>query len=107
MKRMLITSVSAAGLICGIGSAAHATQLQCSGFHQATGYAGRNPPETAVVSHEGGYWSIHYALRDGMTVERRAQFDVTDVYEPGRPEVRSLPANFIAIAGGRCDRDHT
>jgi gag-polyprotein putative aspartyl protease len=78
MKRILITSVSAVGLICGVGSAAHATLLQCSDFHQSYGYAGRNPPATAVISHEGGYWSVHYVLQDGMTVERRSQFDVID-----------------------------
>ena len=70
--------ILAAALLCGVTLPAHATSWQCNDFVQNVGYAGRNPPATAVVTHSTGVWFVHYVLQSGMTVDRSTQFTMVD-----------------------------
>jgi Aspartyl protease len=74
MKKLLLT----AAMLCGVTLPAHATSWQCNNFVQNVGYAGRNPPATAVVTHSAGVWFVHYVLQSGMTVDRSTQFNMVD-----------------------------
>ncbi len=68
MNRML-SPVLAVATLATISAPVHATSLQCSGFNQISGYAGHNPPATAVVTHYSGAWFVRYILQSGMTVD--------------------------------------
>jgi hypothetical protein len=66
----------AAALLCVAVMPAHA-ELQCSGFTQAIGQAGRNPPVSAAIGYTAdGEWYVHYMLANGMTVDRSQQYDM-------------------------------
>jgi hypothetical protein len=53
MNRMLSAAFAVATL-ASVSAPAHATSFQCNGFNQISGYAGYNPPTTAVVTHYAG-----------------------------------------------------
>ena len=73
--RVITTSVLAAGLLCGLGSVAHAT-LICGASHQLVGKTGTNPayqPQSRVTACFG---AVH-TLRNGQTIDRGAiHYDV-------------------------------
>jgi hypothetical protein len=60
---VIITTALAAGLLFGGGSAAHAFDLECSGFKQTIGYAGSNPPVSARVLVNTAGWTVRYTAK--------------------------------------------
>lgn len=78
MNRMLSTALALATL-AGVSAPAHADEyLQCEGFTQTVGYAGHNPPVSAIVSVHSGTWSVVYVLANGQRVDRSDQYTMTN-----------------------------
>ena len=79
MKNRIIINVLAAGLLFGGGSAAHAVDLECTGFKQTLGEAGHNPPVSARVLYNTAGWTVIYTLANGQTVDRSRQYTMRDM----------------------------
>ena len=80
MNRSIYWGIIVSSVVMGVSSAANATYLQCSEFHQSYGYAGTNPPVTATIMHSDiGGWTVTYTLKSGMLVNRSAQFGMTEL----------------------------
>jgi hypothetical protein len=75
--RVITTSVLAAGLLCGLGSVAHAT-LICGASHQLVGKTGTNPVISTTVARDGVFWRVVHTLRNGQTIDRGVQYNMTD-----------------------------
>jgi clan AA aspartic protease (TIGR02281 family) len=75
--RVITTSVLAAGLLCGLGSAAHAT-LICGASHQLVGKTGTNPVISTTVARDGLMWRVVHTLRNGQIIDRGVQYNMTD-----------------------------